>query len=133
MQCMENCFWRWVQSRPDLPCLNPALLTKDVNLTERECQEPKNDSVLLEDLDKARDEFLNLTKLCACPKRCTRTDYHIAADPTPDCVKDDLSRKNGTAALYFSFPSNWVRSLLRLIGFPHFPLLSRIKYPTFDS
>ncbi|CAG0883166.1 unnamed protein product [Darwinula stevensoni] len=117
VRCMENCFWGWVQSRPQLPCLDPILITKEVNLTKPVCLDPNNSKVMLEELEKARKYFMDpeseLGKNCSCPKRCHRSIYYIFPESNSNGFKvSEFSRNTGSATLFFNFPSRRVSTFV---------------------
>ncbi|CAG0897749.1 unnamed protein product [Darwinula stevensoni] len=117
VRCMENCFWGWVQSRPQLPCLDPILITKEVDLTKPVCSDPNNSKVMLEELEKARKYFVDpeseIGKNCSCPKRCHRSIYYIFPDPNSNGFKgSEFSRNTGSATLFFNFPSRRVSTFV---------------------
>ncbi|CAG0895365.1 unnamed protein product [Darwinula stevensoni] len=117
VRCMENCFWGWVQSRPQLPCLDPILITKEVNLTKPVCLDPDSSNGLLEELEKARKFFMDpeseIGKNCSCPKRCHRSIHYIIPDPNSNGFKgSEFSRNTGSATLFFNFPSRRVSTFV---------------------
>ena len=120
-QCMENCFWENLQSKTDLPCINPSFLTKEVKVTKPKCKDLKQEREQYDALKSAYDRNIWLSADCKCPKRCNVTEYHIFIDSTSACQKEfggDL--KPGTAYLAFRFPARRVR--------PHFLSIMRIGY-----
>ncbi|CAG0898961.1 unnamed protein product [Darwinula stevensoni] len=93
--------WRtasWDGSSPvqKLACLNPILITKEVNLTKPVCLDPDSSKVMLEELEKTRKYFIDpeseIGKNCSSPKRCHRSIYYIFPDPNSNGEQTSSNR-----------------------------------------
>ncbi|CAG0903272.1 unnamed protein product, partial [Darwinula stevensoni] len=125
-RCMENCFWRMVESHPNVPCMLPSLLSKETNLTKSECQDPEEEMNLfmhLGDFYKSRDRMAPYQRECNCPARCNTIDYHIFGDPTPGC---DVFVSDKNSWFYLNYPSKQVPHFLEKEKVTLLDLLSNI-------
>ena len=108
LQCMENCFWKRFLLDPSVSCVVPSLLTKEINLTKPSCWDRRSEKEQFENLELALDSFASRSRNCNCQKRCNVIDFHIFGDPAPLCQRFPGSSDDGTATLFFSFPSKRV-------------------------
>ncbi|CAG0904150.1 unnamed protein product [Darwinula stevensoni] len=111
-RCMEICFWEKFYSSPEVTCAIPSILPMGVSATKPECKNGENEWGHFMKLWQTRQapSAYQETIPCRCPQRCNVIEYQVSADPTPTC--ESIRERDGTAMLYFSFPSKMVPHIL---------------------